>query len=159
MKLFWATLLLTAIACCTWAQDKLPDFRVVNVYGKYVRKADLRSLQPVILIYFQPDCEDCREFTELLMSDDIMIRRYQLLMITNADLKKLKEFVTHFKLTSKKNLLVGTEGWTGIVQRKLAITHFPSVLVYNKNQMLQRKLIGQIDMKKFYLNLKALIRK
>jgi hypothetical protein len=157
MKQALIILLFTIISWQALAQDKLPAFLIVNTHGKYMRSSALPVHQSVLLIYFQPDCEDCREFTALLVKDDVIFRRYDLvLMITNSTPGGMRQFVKDFKLDDKKNIIVGTEGWTSSLQRKLNIIHFPFVSGYNKNKVHRWSLTNESDVHKLYDQLKRL---
>jgi len=156
MKLKVLILLLTVVCCRAMGQEKLPAFLIVNTDGSYMHNSVLPVKKSVILIYFQPDCEECRRLTGLLMRDDVIIRRQQVLMITNADLRRMQQFVAEFKLKGKTNVIVGTEGWTGTVQRKLNISRFPTVVEYDKDKMLRWRLTNDGDVDRLYDQLKRL---
>ncbi|HTK19688.1 MAG TPA: hypothetical protein VL442_09260 [Mucilaginibacter sp.] len=155
MKLKLIILLFMIICCRALAQDKLPAFLIVNTSGNYVRSSALPVNKSAILIYFQPDCEDCRQFTALLVKDDVIFRRYdQVIMITNSEFRSMRQFVADFKLNEKKNVIVGTEGWTSTVQRKLNITRFPFVTGYNKDKIQRWRLTNEGNASKLYDQLK-----
>ena len=156
MKIGPLILLLTAIYCRINAQETLPVFILANADGSYIRNTALPANKSVILIYFQPDCEDCRALTTLLIRDDVIIRRHKVIMITNSDLGKMRQFVAAFKLNERKNIIVGTEGWTGTVQRKLNITRFPTVLGYGPGKILQWQLTNESNIGKLFDHLKQL---
>lgn len=156
MRIKLLLVLLTVFCCRIKAQDKLPAFRLVDANGSYVRNSALPANRSVILIYFQPDCEDCREFTTLLMKDDVIVRRHEIVMITNSDLEKMKQFVADFNLQRKRNVIVGTESWTGTVQRKLNITRFPTVTAYDQRKVFQWQLINNGGISQMYDQLKRL---
>lgn len=153
-KLF--VLLLAFLCCRVAAQEKLPALLIVNADGNYVRNSALSASRSVILIYFQPDCDDCRKFTDLLMKDDVIIRRHQIVMITNADLGKMRQFVADFNLKGKKNVIVGTEGWTGTVQRRLNVSRFPTLAGYDQHNILRWRLANQGRVSYLFTQLKQL---
>jgi hypothetical protein len=157
MKLKLIILLFTIICCRALAQDKLPAFLIVNTRGNYFRSTALPVNKSAILIYFQPDCDDCRRFTALLVKDDVIFRRYdQIIMITNSEVRSMRQFATDFKLNEKKNVIVGTEGWTGTVQRKLKVIRFPFVAGYDKYKFQRWRLTNEGNVPKLYDQLKRI---
>ena|ERR1700744_1081092 len=120
------------------AQAKLPQFVIADIEGKYHHISSAKIKKEVLLIYFMPDCDDCRAFTTKLAKDNSLFSHYQVIMVTNSTLPVLKKFVTDFQLTNKPNLIIGTEGWTATLQRLLNVERFPFVAIYGANGKLIR---------------------
>jgi hypothetical protein len=156
MKQLILTLMLALSCYYGYGQQKLPKFIIADSGGKYIRSTGITITRPAVLIYFQPDCEDCRQFTSLFTADGVFLRHYQVIMVTNSDIGKLKQFVTRFGLNGKKNVIAGTEGWAGSLQRRLDVRRFPFVAVYDRQRMLRAVLTGS-DMKALYDELKKKI--
>lgn len=116
--------------------QELPVFRIANADGKYLSSTDIVGKKPFLLIYFQPDCDECRRFTSLLTKNNAVFERYDVVMVTNAGLKELQRFVIDFKLRNKKGLTIGTEGWVGTLQRELNINRFPFAALYGQHKSL-----------------------
>jgi hypothetical protein len=119
-------------------QAKLPAFRMATASNRYVDSKDVVIKKPVLLIYFEPDCHDCQQFTMLLAREDAIFKSYKVIMITNSGLDQLKRFVGVYKLSNRRDLLIGTEGWTRSVQRTLNIARFPYIAIYNKRSQLTK---------------------
>lgn len=137
MKSLLLVLLMIAAGFKSLAQEKLPAFRIANADGKYLSSKDVAGKKPVLLIYFQPDCDECRRFTSLLTKNDAVFERYDVVMVTNAGLTQLQKFVVDFKLSHKAGLTIGTEGWTGTLQRQLNISRFPFAALYRQYKNLE----------------------
>ena len=120
------------------AQPKMPGFVVADVNGKYHNIKTASIKKQVLLVYFMPDCDDCRAFTAKLAKHDQLFARYEVIMVTNSNLDVLKKFVAEFRLAGKPNLVIGTEGWTAKLQRSLKIERFPFVAAYDAKGVLMR---------------------
>jgi len=114
-----------------FAQAKLPGFVIADVNGQYHHINEATIKKPVLLVYFLPDCDDCRAFTAKLTKHNSLFDHYEVIMVTNSNLDALKKFATDFGLANKPNLMIGTEGWTGKLQRALSVERFPFVAAYN----------------------------
>jgi hypothetical protein len=136
MKRVILLLVLSLFIRSAFAQSKLPGFVIADAGGKYHNINTPVFKKPVLLIYFIPDCDDCRAFTAKLVKDDALFARYQVIMVTNADLNALKKFVTEFHLEDRKGLIIGTEGWTATLLRSLQVQHYPFVAEYSAKRSL-----------------------
>lgn len=135
-------LLIAVYVLISWsnasAQAKMPGFVIADVKGQYhhINKATIKK--PVLLVYFLPDCDDCQAFTAKLTKHNSLFDHYEVIMVTNSSLDALKKFVADFGLANKPNLIIGTEGWTGKLQRALSVERFPFVATYNAKGVLIR---------------------
>ena len=123
-----------------YAQEKLPSFRYADINGKYTTSAEIVLKKPAVLIYFDPECEECQQFTTLIAQNSRLFTRYKIIMVTNAGLQNLKRFVSKYKLAGKQGLIIGTEGWTRDLQRTLNVTGFPFVAIYDRKRILRQVL-------------------
>lgn len=120
------------------AQAKMPGFVLADVKGHYHNINIVHFKKPVLLVYFIPDCDDCRAFTAQLTKHNRCFDHYQVIMATNASLDILKKFMTDFQLNNNTKLIIGTEGWTATLQRLLQVERFPFVAIYNAKGVLVR---------------------
>jgi len=121
------------------SQPRALEFVIADVNGQYHMISLSAFKKRMLLIYFMPDCDDCRAFTKKLIKNGRLFDNFQVTMVTNSDLGSLKKFVTDFRLDDKKGLIIGTEGWTATLQRSLKIERFPFVAIYKTKGILIRK--------------------
>jgi hypothetical protein len=118
-------------------QPQLPDFTIADTSGHYHNIHPAEIKRPILLIYFLPDCDDCRAFTKQLVTHRSLFTQYKVIMITNASLPALKHFVAEFKPDITKETLVGTEGWTNTILRQQAIRRFPYAAIYKYHTLIR----------------------
>jgi hypothetical protein len=140
MKLSLLIGLFLATAFAAIAQTRMPAFRFADVKGKYVNSADISIKKAAVLIYFDPDCEECQQFTALVSKNNSLFLQYKVIMVTNAGLEDLKRFVSTYNLGAKKDLVIGTEGWTRNLQRALRVSSFPWVAIYDRRRIQKQVL-------------------
>jgi hypothetical protein len=134
---FWqiiAVLLMVFISISALSQKKanIPKFRIGRTDKTYFSNPDLNKNMPVLLVYFQPDCDDCQEFIKALRMRAGDFKNVQVVMVTNTGLQQLVNFEKNFKLKDYKNFVVGTEGYTMLLQRALNVKRFPFAAAYNR---------------------------
>ena len=97
-----------------------------------------------MLIYFSPDCSHCQHMMYEMKPVMKELRNIQVVMITfsnNYDLRGIREFYRDFGLANYPNFLVGTEGYSYVVQRYYSVRTTPYIAIYNH----QGKLVKAFD--------------
>lgn len=126
----------------------IAPFKIQLVNGKEYTYKDLDPDQPVVLIYFSPDCEECQQFTKALVKrmDDFKDR--QLVFVTFQPLDQVTAFYKKNGLAKYPGLKMGTEGYSFTVQKYYKIDHFPFVASYDKSGHLERVYINNTEPEK-----------
>jgi hypothetical protein len=130
-------LMFASLAASSQTTAALPGFRIGRTDKTYFSNKDLQKGKPVLLVYFQPDCDDCRNFTKALLKQAGDFKHVQMVMVTNTGLPQLIAFEKGFKLRAYNNIIAGTEGYTMVLQRAFNVQNFPYAVAYNR----ERKLI------------------
>ncbi len=157
MKFFLFLLHVLPLSLSVAGQGRLPAFRIGMADGQYFSSRDYHLNKPLLFVYFDPQCGECRTFTRLMKEYQPVFQKYLVLMVTNTDLKGLKEFAGDFNLRNQKSLILGTEGWTRSLQRTLGISRFPYVGIYDKQWQLVQQLTAPTPEAQFE-QLKATLR-
>ncbi len=148
-KLFCSLLFLLFFVVSLHAQDSnknkwIPPFRILKTDSVYITPAYLKKNKPVMIIYFAPDCTHCLHFTYDLkdaMDKEIKqhgktLRNTQIVMVTFAMLQSIQVFYKDLGLAKYPNIIVGTEGYTYLVQRFYQVKTTPYIAVYNRGGQL-----------------------
>jgi hypothetical protein len=140
MKRIFLGLLLTALVVSLPAQilqkpDKLsvPFFDIVQADGNHYRATDLVPGEPVMLVYFDPDCDHCEVFIKSLLKQTGEFKNIQVVLITYVPLKVVKNYVLKTGLDKFPQFKTGTEGEKFIVRYHYNILQFPYVALHDKN--------------------------
>jgi thiol-disulfide isomerase/thioredoxin len=124
---------------CTQAQtiaanSGLPPYHILTTDSVYVTPANLKKNKPVMVIYFSPDCGHCQHLMHDLKPELKDLKDVQIVMITFVtQLKAIQVFQRDFDLAKYHNIIIGTEGYTYVVQRYYNIKNTPFIAVYDKN--------------------------
>ena len=122
----------------------IPQIKVNSVAdGTLFSNANLRKNTPFVIMFFTPDCDHCQQQTKELLAYKNELKGIQVLMVSGAPFKAIKDFYETFQLTSMKNLTAGQD-----VNLKLAsiyrVRTYPSLFVYDNKGNLAKAFVGNI---------------
>jgi thiol-disulfide isomerase/thioredoxin len=111
----------------------LAPFDITLINNKNFRAFELKKNEPVVLMYFSPDCDHCKELTTEILKSAKTFGSKQLVMITYFPIAEVKKFANDLSIQKYPTIKVGTEGMTLVVQKHYNIRKFPFVALYNKS--------------------------
>lgn len=121
-------------------KQEMPPFKIRLTSGAGYTFQEIKSNQPVVLIYFDTDCDHCMEFAKELMKPSYHLADKQIIWITYQNMKKTLKFDNMYKISSAPNCKIGSEGYTFVVQKFYNINKFPFVILFNKTHKLEKVL-------------------
>ena len=127
-----------ALACMfCFAQDipkTIPPFNMVLTDGVTYYNADkVEKGKPLMVVYFDPECEHCQAFTKQLVKNISKFSAVQIVMICSAPgIPPVKKFEDMFSLSKYSNIKVGTEGMYQATLKFYDVDTTPFVALYNK---------------------------
>ena len=125
----------------------LAPFDITLINSKNLRAYELKKNEPVMLMYFSPDCDHCKELTTEILKSAKTFGSKQLVMVTYFPVADVKKFANDLSLQKYPNIKVGTEGMTLVVQKHYNIRKFPFVVLYNKSGKLVKMFREQAPAK------------
>jgi thioredoxin-related protein len=131
--LSFMTLLSFMVARAQSTETRLAQFDITLINNEKFKSFQLKKNQPVILMYFSPECDHCKDLTKEIIKNGKSIATKQLIMITYFPVADVKKFANDLSIQKYPNIKVGTEGMTLIVQRHYNIRNFPFIVLYDKN--------------------------
>jgi thioredoxin-related protein len=119
----------------------IPAYRILTKDSTYLTSANLKKGQPVMIIYFSPDCSHCQHLMYEMKPEMKSFKDIQIVMITFIPtnmLKMLKEFYVDFNLAAYPNISMGTEYPNYIIQRYYQVATTPYIAIYDhKGKLVQ----------------------
>ena len=116
----------------------LAPFDITLINNKTLKAFQLKKNEPVMLMYFSPECDHCKELTTEILKSAKSFGNKQLIMVTYFPIAEVKKFANDLSIQKYPNIQVGTEGMTLVVQKHYNIRTFPFVALYNKSGKLVR---------------------
>lgn len=140
LLLLFGTLLLPAVVQCqaTPSAQKVAPFEITLSNGKKYSASELKK-EPLVLVYFSPDCEHCKQFTIDLLKHYHAVSNKQVVLITYYPLEHVKAFDRTYSLSGYPNIKTGTEGFDMKVRKYYNVEHFPYVVLYDASGKQVRK--------------------
>jgi thioredoxin-related protein len=139
--LFLAIFLL--ISCGSFSQQSdipknIPVFKLVLSDGKnYFNSSQIEKNKPLMLIYFDPDCDHCKQFAANLDKNFTKFSKVQIIMIcASPNLYLLKKFAVENKISTYPNVKIGTEGIYHPVMNFYHVQITPFTALYDSKGML-----------------------
>ena len=86
-----------------------------------------------MMVYFSPDCDHCHQLMEEVLQSNGDFKNVQIILISNESIPQLKQFENSFELKRYKQVKVGTEGRTYLVQRYYDINRFPFIALFDRS--------------------------
>lgn len=141
MKYFLCFVFFFCYTMAAFAQkDKtaIPPFKIRLTNGEGFTYEQVVKNQPLVLIYFSPSCEHCKEFTEALLKQKKKWVNKQIVMISYVHIRDVQAFDRLYHLSEHPNIKIGSEGQTFVVQQFYQIQRFPFVALFNKQGRLMK---------------------
>ena len=114
----------------------LPAFDILQVDDSHFKVTDLKKGLPVMVVYFDPDCDHCLLFINELLNHINAFNNVQIVMITYVPVESVKSFITQVGLNKYPGIKIGTEGNAFIVRYHYNIMQFPYLALHDKNGVL-----------------------
>jgi thioredoxin-related protein len=112
---------------------KVPAFKMMLGNGKIFRAQDLPIGKPIIIIYFDPDCDHCEKMIKELQGNTTELSKASIAMVTYVTVNDVVQFEKKFALVKQQNFYVGTEGDTYFLKNYYRLTNMPFLALYTKN--------------------------
>lgn len=142
MKNILLLLSLIVIAGCTRAQDvskiqNIPPYRIVSAPDSAIKTpANLKKNQPVMVVYFSPDCSHCQHLMYEMKGQMKDFSKIQVVMISAVDYRMIKGFYRDFGVSEYPNFTIGTEGYTYQVLKYYNVKMTPYIAIYDHKHKL-----------------------
>ncbi len=120
--------------CAQTPPSAIPPYRILTTDSVYITPANLKKNKPVMIIYFAPECSHCQHLMEEMKPKMAAFKNIQIVMITFVEqFKAIKNFYHDFEIAKYPNIIVGTEGYTYVVQRYYQVKTTPYIALYDKH--------------------------
>src|SRR5690349_12817967 len=112
--------------------QNLPPFKMYRSDKTIFNAADLPKTKPVILIYFDPDCEHCQKLMKELFQKIEAFKKAEIIMVTFKPVEELTAFEKLHNTRKYPNIIVGTEGVGFYLRNYYGLVTMPFTALYDK---------------------------
>jgi len=113
--------------------QNLPPFKMYRSDKSVFNAAELPKTKPVILIYFDPDCEHCQKLMKELFQKIDAFKSAEIIMVTFKPVEEVSSFEKQNNTQKHSNIVVGTEGTGFYLRNYYGLVTMPFTALYDKN--------------------------
>lgn len=110
----------------------IPPFKMMLSDNKIFSASDLPKGKPIILVYFDPDCEHCQKLMNELFKKINEFKKAEIVMVTFKPVIELPPFEEKYNTSGYSNIKVGTEGTLFYLRNYYGLVKMPFTALYDK---------------------------
>jgi len=118
------------------ASQPIPQFKMYLSDKTIFSAAELPKGKPVILIYFDPDCDHCQILMKEVFKKINQFKIAEIVMVTFKSIIELTAFERKYNTHSYTNIIAGTEGSLFYLRNYYQLVKMPFIALYDKNKNL-----------------------
>jgi thioredoxin-related protein len=113
--------------------QNLPPFKMYRSDKTIFSAAELPKTKPIVLIYFDPDCEHCQKLMKELFQKIDAFKKAEIIMVTFKSMEEVAAFEKQNNTQKHSNIIVGTEGTGFYLRNYYGLVTMPFTALYDKN--------------------------
>lgn len=113
--------------------QKMPAFSILQSNGKTLNTAKLSKTNPVILIYFSPDCEHCTTLLNSMFKQITQFKKATILLVSFRPMDEISAFEKTYKTGEYKNIIAGIEQPVFFLKNLYQLQSTPFTALFDKN--------------------------
>lgn len=131
----------------------IPPFSYSTINGKMFTHEDLKDNTPTLFLYFNSECEHCQSEATQIQENISKFKEYQLVFVSFEEKNKITAFAKKYKLNGYDNI-------TFLLDKQVSfsttfdVNSLPTMILYNKNKELIKKIKGQTKVETILKKLK-----
>ena len=153
-------LVCVSVACLfsslTFSQSSLPPFKMYLSNNTVFSATDLPRNKPIIVIYFDPDCDHCQKLVNGVFKRINNLKKAEIVMVTFKPVAEVAAFEKKYKTHNYSNINVGTEGTSYQLRNYYKLMNMPFTALYDKDQKLSSSYGQEISVDELIKGLKNL---
>ncbi|HKC37307.1 MAG TPA: redoxin domain-containing protein [Chitinophagaceae bacterium] len=110
----------------------IPSFKITLSNNKTLNAADLPKGKPLVLIYFDPDCDHCQKLMTELFKKINSFKKVQMVLVTFKPVTEVAAFEKKYGTRNYPNMKVGTEGTLFYLRNYYKLIKMPFTALYDK---------------------------
>ena len=109
----------------------IPSFKIKLSNNEIFNAADLPKDKPLVLIYFDPDCDHCQKLMTELFKKMNNFKNVEMVLVTFKSVTEIAAFEKKYKSSKYPNLRVGTEGTLFYLRNYYKLVKMPFTALYD----------------------------
>lgn len=122
----------------------LPAFQIHTVPDSTIFKSEeLKKNEPVIIMFFSPDCDHCQKETKELLAYKEELKNLQIVMVSHLEYNAIKTFYYDYNIASMPNIKIGHDKDFALSLQYRPKT-YPGIYIYNAKGELAKAFVGNV---------------
>jgi peroxiredoxin len=113
------------------SSQTIPPFKMTLSNNKIFKAADLPKGKPIVLIYFDPDCDHCQKLMTELFKKINRFEKAEMVLITFKPITEVAAFEKKYSTSKYANMRVGTEGTLFYLKNYYKLVKMPFTALYD----------------------------
>ena len=109
----------------------IPPFKMTLSNSKIFNADDLPKNKPLVLIYFDPDCDHCQKLMDELFKKINSFKKVEMVLITFKSVTEVAAFEKKYTTSKYANMKVGTEGTLFYLKNYYKLVKMPFTALYD----------------------------
>ena len=109
----------------------IPPFKMTLSNNKIFNGTDLPKGKPLVLIYFDPDCDHCQKLMAELFKKINSFKKAEMVLITFKSVTEVAAFEKKYTTNKYANMKVGTEGTLFYLKNYYKLVKMPFTALYD----------------------------
>ena len=109
----------------------IPPFKMTLSNSKIFNATDLPKEKPLVLIYFDPDCDHCQKLMVELFKKINSFKKAEMVLITFKPVTEVAAFEKKYTTSKYPNMRVGTEGTLFYLRNYYKLVKMPFTALYD----------------------------
>ena len=109
----------------------IPPFKMTLSNNKIFNATDLPKDKPLVLIYFDPDCDHCQKLMNELFKKINSFKKVEMVLITFKSVTEVAAFEKKYSTSKYVNMRVGTEGTLFYLRNYYKLVKMPFTALYD----------------------------
>jgi len=113
------------------SSQTIPPFKMTLSNNKIFNAAELPKDKPLVLIYFDPDCDHCQKLMTELFKKINSFKKVEMVLITFKPVTEVAAFEKKYNTSKYANMRVGTEGTLFYLKNHYKLVKMPFTALYD----------------------------
>jgi len=109
----------------------IPPFKMTLSNSKIFNAVDLPKGKPLVLIYFDPDCDHCQKLMTELFKKINSFKKVEMVLVTFKSVTEVSAFEKKYSTSKYPNMRVGTEGTLFYLRNYYKLVKMPFTALYD----------------------------
>lgn len=128
--------------------QQLPSFTITRVPDSTAFSSEtLQKGKPVIIMFFNPDCDHCQKEAKELVAYKEELKGIQIVMLSPASYTQVKTFYEAYNIAAMPNITMGLDV-NYVMGLRYRPTNYPSLFIYDAAGKLAKAFVGNVGVLK-----------